>query len=76
MRGIKRPREEDDPQRNKEGYAIRTPHPRGMEITDWAEAWAILEEGGNEKARIDWICDNDQWAIWRYRNDDNSQKEQ
>ena len=45
MRGIKRPREGEDTQRNTEEYTIRTPHPRGMAITDWAKAWKILEEG-------------------------------
>jgi len=68
-RGIVRPREEGDAHRNTEGYVIRTPHPRGMVITDWAKAWEITEQEPREKASRVWICDNDQWAIWRYRKD-------
>ena len=76
IRGIKRPPEEDDTQRNTEGYEIRTPRPRGMAITDWAKAWKILEAEPEEKACREWICGSDQWAIWRYRkNDRNSNGE-
>ena len=69
MRGITRPRDEEDTQRNAEGYEIRTPHPRGMAITDWARGWKIIEEP-KEKTSREWICDHEQWAIWRYRNND------
>ena len=72
MRGIKRPREEDDTKRNAEEQEIRTPHPRGHAITDWAKAWKILENESEEKKQREWICDNDQWAIWRYRINDKS----
>ena len=72
MRGAKRPREEDDTRRNTEGCEVRTPHPRGMAITDWTKAWEIIEEEPEEKTCREWICDNREWAIWRYRKDDKS----
>ena len=59
-------------QRNTEGYEIRTPHPRGMALTDWAKAWKILENESDERASREWICDNDQWEIWRYRKSEES----
>ena len=44
MRGIRRPREDGDTQNNTDGYTVRTPHPRGKAITDWAKAWAVMED--------------------------------
>ena len=47
----------------------------GGATAEWAEAWQILDDETNEKANRVWICDNDQWEVWRYRKETKRENE-